>query len=224
MKKVEASRELLKEYGRENALKYLNSFDSLEEQVNQINVAFEFYRNSPQLKPNNLQPLIEQLKAFHKKSQVEPNAVRLELMAAYQSAKEKEKNELISLLKDLDSKTDSLDSIIGDFSEWQENYAPEDWQERISKLSFLKEAYPLYEQSESIKSRILSEKCLEKIQELSNNHDRWGVNQTFEKAFQYSCCQTEIVDGEKKKIGSWSTLRGRVRDIYPAIYKKTKAK
>jgi DNA mismatch repair ATPase MutL len=82
-------------------------------------------------------------------------------------------------------------------------------------------AYHFIQKPELLKADRLPKECIDKINELCKNHSALGVNTTFEKAFKCKACRYEIVDGEKKEIGSYSTLRRRVKKYYPDLYERT---
>lgn len=77
--------------------------------------------------------------------------------------------------------------------------------------------------TESKPKRELSKKCLDKLKEITTKRSKLGIDDTFEKAYESECCQYEIVDKERKKIGSYYTLRNRVQRYYPEIYDMAKA-
>ncbi|MFH5834099.1 hypothetical protein [Halalkalibaculum sp. DA384] len=67
----------------------------------------------------------------------------------------------------------------------------------------------------------LTERCLKEIKEISKKYTRKGSKFVLQKAFECSFCKFEINEGKKEEIGSWETLRNRLKDNHPDIYKKT---
>lgn len=87
----------------------------------------------------------------------------------------------------------------------------------------VKRGFYYIENSDLLRVDRLSQKCLDKIKALTIEHSAWGIQQTFEMAYKCDDCQYEIVDGDKKDIGSYRTLMRRVENFYPNLYKKTMA-
>jgi len=72
----------------------------------------------------------------------------------------------------------------------------------------------------------LTDECIKKLREYRNNKPKYGVNSFFKEAHQkFKCCRhcIKVTDeGAKIEEISWSTLRSRVKENYPEIYKSKK--
>lgn len=66
----------------------------------------------------------------------------------------------------------------------------------------------------------LSEDCLTDMEVLRGIHPDAGINDFFSKAINLKKCSYEVIDGEKVKINSASTLRDRVKNFYPQYYRE----
>ncbi len=189
-KRLEQIRQFLKGIGKDSVIvDHLYSLSSDDERIEELNTAIDIYNNAPNLEPSDLKRLIKKFREFKEDGTEQPIKSRRRTGAKEPVKGFKNRGnwqdrvisndgkmtdyELVELLKEIDKKAPKLDQLIGNPFEQNVKNTPKDWQERIEKLVFLEELYPVRGNI----SEIINRKYVDK--ESGYNQYREWLEETF---------------------------------------------